>query len=1076
MKKIINTVFAILLALGVYSQNPQPFKYQAIVRDPSGSLITNKIIEIQIGILKGNANGTIVYSESHFPATNQFGIINLEIGNGTQTSGSFANIVWANDSYYINISINGNELGTSQLLSVPYALYADKTANGFSGNYTDLINKPTFVDGNWVTITGKPALEAIALSGSYNNLSDIPAPIDGTWALLANKPEFASVATTANYNELSNIPTAYFSGSYTNLTDKPVLFDGFWNSLTGTPTFSSVSLTGSYNDLLNKPILFGGNYDNLTSKPNLFDGTWTSLSGKPSLSAVAYNNNYNVLKNIPTLFSGNYDDLSNKPILFSGAYASLTNKPLLFDGKWTSLSLKPTFATVATSGSYNDLISKPSIFSGSYNDLTNKPILTSWTWTLITGKPSFSTVATSGSYTSLTNKPILFSGSYNDLLNQPSLPLGTWASITGKPSFANVASTGSYTNLINIPIYFTGSYTDLTNKPTMFNGTYASLSNKPALFSGSWNSLTGVPIATVATSGSYNNLSNKPLPFSGDYNDLSNKQLLFDGTWSSLTLKPTFATVATSGSYNDLSNKPVISSSWSSILNKPTTLAGYSISDAMSTSHVANGITSTLTAHWNTTYGWGNSASAGYANAATAANFYTQTQLNTTGQAQVHFNNITNKPTTLTNYGITDAMRTTHAANGITASKITDWNEAYSWGNHASAGYGFATDYYSKNNLQNSGQAQVLWSNITNKPTSLLSDFGFADIKIVSPLNSQLLHFNSTSGKWENFTPNFLTTETQQLSLSTNELTITNGNTITFSNWDIDKSDDLNSSNDQTITNNKTFTGTITTNNAISANNGLNANNKNITNVAEPVNDQDIATKAYIDNLNLESQLASLQTRYDNIMTHFVTDIEGNMYKTVTVGTQTWMAENLTTTHYQNGDLIPTTTPLGLNVLGDTLINHTAYTWPCHGEEANVPVYGRLYNHYTVVDPRNVCPIGWHVPAKTEWEVLIDFLGGLSVAGGKLKETGTSHWQSPNAEATNSSGMTVLPAGNRMNDGKFAEFLQWGCFQTTTSTPGYPNNSYHFHMFYTAGNASMPDGIQWHFTKVMAFAVRCLKD
>lgn len=147
-----------------------------------------------------------------------------------------------------------------------------------------------------------------------------------------------------------------------------------------------------------------------------------------------------------------------------------------------------------------------------------------------------------------------------------------------------------------------------------------------------------------------------------------------------------------SGLYRPVSWVPA----WTDITGKPTTLAGYGITDAMSTSHPANVITSTNISNWNTAYGWGNHASAGYLTSytetdpvwtAAITNYYTKTNMQTNGASQLHFNNLTNKPTTLSGYGITDAMSTSHAANGITATNITNWNTAYGWGNHASAGY-----------------------------------------------------------------------------------------------------------------------------------------------------------------------------------------------------------------------------------------------------------------------------------------------------------------------------------------------------------------------------------------------------
>ncbi len=126
-----------------------------------------------------------------------------------------------------------------------------------------------------------------------------------------------------------------------------------------------------------------------------------------------------------------------------------------------------------------------------------------------------------------------------------------------------------------------------------------------------------------------------------------------------------------------------------------------------------------------------------------------------------------------------------------------------------------------------------------------------------------------------------------------------------------------------------------------------------------------------------------------------VSDIEGNTYKTIKIGTQTWMAENLKTTKYKDGSEIPNIT------------NNGDYD----NNPANSETYGRLYNWYTVDDDKGVCPEGWHVPDDAEYTVLTDYLGGESVAGGKMKETGTEHWNSPNTGATNESGFTGLPRG-----------------------------------------------------------------
>lgn len=134
-------------------------------------------------------------------------------------------------------------------------------------------------------------------------------------------------------------------------------------------------------------------------------------------------------------------------------------------------------------------------------------------------------------------------------------------------------------------------------------------------------------------------------------------------------------------------------------------------------------------------------------------------------------------------------------------------------------------------------------------------------------------------------------------------------------------------------------------------------------------------------------------------------DQEGNTYKTIVIGSQKWMAENLKTITYRNGDAI-----LTLNASQWNSTNSGAWLY-YNNDISNQCPYGKIYNWYTVIDSRNVCPNGWHVPSLQEWNTLINALGGEMVAGGKLKSTGLDHWSLFNEQATNESGFSCLPGG-----------------------------------------------------------------
>ena len=150
-----------------------------------------------------------------------------------------------------------------------------------------------------------------------------------------------------------------------------------------------------------------------------------------------------------------------------------------------------------------------------------------------------------------------------------------------------------------------------------------------------------------------------------------------------------------------------------------------------------------------------------------------------------------------------------------------------------------------------------------------------------------------------------------------------------------------------------------------------------------------------------------------------VTDIDGNIYHSVTIGTQVWLVENLKKTRYRNGDRLLDVT-VNAN-WGKTWLGE--YGWYNNDSVANKGVYGALYDFHAAIDSRGIAPTGWHVPTTIEWGTLVNYLAD-SIAGNKLKESGTTHWKTPagvssNNRGTNITGFTALPGGIRSTTGLF---------------------------------------------------------
>ncbi len=225
---------------------------------------------------------------------------------------------------------------------------------------------------------------------------------------------------------------------------------------------------------------------------------------------------------------------------------------------------------------------------------------------------------------------------------------------------------------------------------------------------------------------------------------------------------------------------------------------------------------------------------------------------------------------------------------------------------------------------------------------------------------------------------------------------------------------------------------------------------------------------------DIGADVSSLSGRYypelevKKVDKSIVSDIDGNTYKTVQIGTQVWMAENLKIAKYNDGTMIP-------NITDDNLwSNLTSGAWVyCNNDASNNSKYGKLYNWYAVSpttnENKNLCPRGWHVPTNAEWTVLIDYLGGASVAGGKMKEAGTKNWKTPNRDATNTSLFTGLPGGYRYSNGNYSDIGDGGDWWS--STEGNTDDAWYRTLYGTNGVAYRDGGY-----KRNGLSVRCLRD
>ena len=575
MKKI-SIIFTILVLCvsTLLAQAPEKFNYQAVVRNASNALVTNAPVGVRVSILQGSAAGNAVYVETHTVTTNANGLLTLEIGGGEAQQGVFADINWGAGPYFLKTETDpagGNSYSITsvqQLMSVPFALYANEAANGFSGDYNDLTNKPEIPtsvgdltnDAGYITINDVTTISQI--QSDWNQTDTLAVDF------IKNKPDIKEMEMKL-WEDMDIVP---------KLDSEYPSHNGY---ITSSATWSSSSTFKHWLIPVNhirKAIITA---NSATASYYTFFSTYEEGGDTPTTTyATGYSNRVSIPAGttkeiiVPSdalwmyLNTGSNGTAKADSILLTGigitehrgtssqfvkADGSVDNNTYLtqhqdISGKANTADL----ATVAFSGSYNDLSNKPTIPAAQVNSDWNA---TSGVAKIL-NKPNLATVATSGSYNDLTNKPTIPAD--NDLVH-----IAGNETITGNKKVTSDFTVKSTTSSGATPFLTfqrgtaTDSYVDwkINDEGGALQFTYSKngddtkkfdINNTRALFA---NNVEAAKF--VKTGGT----SSQFLKADGS---VDNNTYLTQQDISGKANTADLANVAFSGSYNDLSNTPTI--------------------------------------------------------------------------------------------------------------------------------------------------------------------------------------------------------------------------------------------------------------------------------------------------------------------------------------------------------------------------------------------------------------------------------------------------------------------------------------------------------------------------------------
>lgn len=1114
MKKFTLVILFFLAFLLANAQAPQSFNYQAVARDASGNIIANQILAIRISILQGSSSGTLVYQESHNPITNQFGLFSIFVGQGLVTNGTFSSIIWSSGNYWLQVELDptgGSSyvvMGSNQLLSVPYALYAE--TSGTAG-----ITGPTGPTGN-IGLTG-----SIGATGSTG-----PQGVQGNAGLTGATGSTGATGNTGpqGIHGITGSTGATGQTGSTGLTGSI----GATGSTGPQGVQGNIGLTGATGATGTQGIqgntgLTGatgpiGN-TGLTGSIGATGSTGTQgVQGNIGLTgATGPTGNTGLTGSVGASGSTGLQGIQGNTGLM-GATGPTGNTGLTGSiGATGETGLQGIQGNTGLTGSTGDQGIQG--ITGSTGDQGIQGIQGVTGPTGVTGNTGLTgATGPTGADGALNAWALLgnsgtidgtnFIGTTNNVPfnirvnNQKAgridnsqantffgYQAGNVNTAVQTTAFGYQALYSNTTGVWNTAIGWQALYSNNNNGNTAIG--YRGLQANTI---GGGNTAIGSYALTSNTTGGFNNataMSALQSNTSGNDNNAYGQGALLGNTTASQNIAIGTHALNTQSYSNG-------GTAWSSnnvaiglnalYSNQPT-----STGNGIQNTAIGNSALYTNTTGYNNT-GFGTSS--GYSNSTGSGNVFLgyQAGYNETGSNKLYIANSSSNPPLIYgdfssgNVGLgTTTPSTKLDVNGVitaTGGNSTNWNTAYGWGDHSG--------------LYRTISWVPAWSEITGKPTfsNVATTGSYNDLSNQPTIPTTTSELTNNSGFLTTEVDGSITNEIQALSIGHDTIYLSNGGFVKLpagfdgqyssltgtpilatiatsgSYNDLSNQPTLFDSNyfsltnkpniadsisnyavllknNQTIAGNKTFTGIIS------------ASNQTITNVANPVANQDATTKAYVD--VLKQQIKNLEDVMIANGTFRLNDIDGNTYNVVKIGTQVWMAENLKTTKYNNGTAIPLVTD------NTTWSNFStpAYCWYNNDAATYKNTYGALYNWHTV-GTGNLCPTGWHVPSDAEGTILETYYGGSYIAGGELKEAGYLHWLSPNTGATNTSGFTALPGGYRYDNGTFREIGNQGLWWSSTSSYGnaWDRNLYYDMENYIRGNIPMTGGL----------SVRCLRD